>query len=78
MYSNEESWPLVKLWKNRCKEEYDAEVKRNEGKTRYDSKREKHVPIKPNTGYVAKAVRSFYSDLAETRNGDPTLSEQSS
>ena len=45
------------------KEEYDTKVKRNKGKTRYDNKRKKHVPIKPNTKYVAEAMRSFNSDL---------------
>ena len=59
------SWLLVNLSKNTRKN--TTEVKRNEGKRRYNSKRKKHVPIKPNTGYVAKTVRSFYSDSAETR-----------
>ena len=66
-YSNEEKLALGKLVQ-KYKEEYDAEVKRNEGKTRYDCKRKKYVPIKPAAGYIAKAVRSFYSDLAEVHN----------
>ena len=52
------------------KEEHDAEVKRNEGKTKY-AKRKRHVPIKLSTGYVARAVQSFYSDLADISNNDP-------
>ena len=36
-------------------------------------KGKKHVSIKPNVGYVAKVVRSFYFDLAGTRNVDPTF-----
>ena len=71
-YSNEEKLALSELVK-KYKEEYEAEVNRNEGKTGYDSKRKNHVPTKPNTEYVAKAVCSFYSDLAETRNDDPTF-----
>ena len=71
-YSNEEKLALAKLVKS-CKEEYDAEVQRNQGKTKYDSKRKRHVPIKPTTGYVAKAVRMFYSDLADVRNDDPAF-----
>ena len=71
-YSNEEKLALSELVE-KYKEEYEAEVNRNEEKTRYDSKRKKYVPIKPITGYVAKAVRSFYSDLAETRNDNPTF-----
>ena len=71
-YSNEEKLTLSELVE-KYKEEYEAEVNRNEEKTRYDSKRKKHVLIKPITGYVAKVVRSFYSDLAETRNDNPTF-----
>ena len=29
------------------------------------------MPIKPSTGYVARAVRYFYSDLADISNNDP-------
>ena len=29
------------------------------------------MPIKPSTGYVARAVPSFYSDLADISNNDP-------
>ena len=57
-YSNEEKLELGKL-AEKFKEEYDAEIKRNEGKTKYDTKRKRHVPIKPSTRYVAKAIRSF-------------------
>ena len=54
-YNNEEKLELGELVE-KCKEEYDAEGKRNKGKTKYDAKRKRHVPIKPSTGYVAKAV----------------------
>ena len=69
-YTNEEKLNLGELV-SQFKKEYDAEVKKNEGKTKYDAKRKKHVPIKPSTGYVAKAVRHFYSDLAHVNNDDP-------
>ena len=36
-------------------------------------KGKKHVSIKPNVGYVAKVVRSFYFDSAGTCNDDPTF-----
>ena len=62
-YTNEEKLELGELV-DKFKEEYDAEVKRNEGKSKYDAKRKRHVPIKPSTGYVARAGQSFYSDLA--------------
>ena len=31
------------------------------------------MSIKPNVGYVAKVVRSFYFDSAGTCNDDPTF-----
>ena len=69
-YNNEEKLELGELVE-KCKEEYNAEVKRNKGKTKYDAKRKRRVPIKPSTGYVAKAVRSFYTDLTDKKNDDP-------
>ena len=69
-YLNEEKLVLGEL-AQKNKEEYDAEVKRNEGKTRYDCKLKKHAPIKLAAGYIAKAVRSFHSDLAEVHNDNP-------
>ena len=55
------------------KEEYDAKVALNEGKTRYDNKRKKYVSIKPTGRYFAKAVREFYPDLAKVKNDDPNF-----
>ena len=47
----------------------------NEGKTQYDNKRKKHVAIKPNKskGYLTKAAREFYPDLAKVKNDDPNF-----
>ena len=45
-HSNEENQELGKLVE-KFKGEYDAEVKRKEGKTEYDAKRKRHVLIKP-------------------------------
>ena len=45
----------------------------NEGKTRYDYKRMKYFTIKPTGGYLAKAVREFYPDLAKVKNDDPNF-----
>ena len=58
LFTNEEKLELAELVSKR-KEEYDAEVARNVGKFKYDSKRKKHVPIKPTCGFLAKAVREF-------------------
>ena len=63
----------LQSWLLKKKEEYEAEVALNEGKTRYDNKRKKHVAIKPTGGYLAKAVREFYPDLAKVKNDDPNF-----
>ena len=41
------------------KEKYDKELKEVEGKTRYDHKRKKHVPMKPKQGFIAAVVREL-------------------
>ena len=45
-------------------------LKKNKGKTKYDYKRKRHAPIKPSTGFIAKAVRQFYGDLKDAKNND--------
>ena len=55
------------------KEKYDNEVKELEGKTRYDYKRKKHVQLKPQQGFLAAAVREFYTDLSKVKHDDPKL-----
>ena len=72
LYSNDEKLQRAELVAEN-KEEYDAEVALNEGKTRYDSKRKKHVAIKPTGGCLAKAVREFYPDLAKVKDDDPNF-----
>ena len=73
-YSNEEKLALGELV---CKyhEGYEAEIKRNKSKTKYDYKHKKHVPLKPKCGYLAKAVREFYTDLADVANNDPVFNK---
>ena len=74
IYSNDEKLQLAELVAKR-KEEYDTEVALNKGKTRYDLKRKKHVLITPSGGFLAKAVREFYSELAHTRSDDPQFTK---
>ena len=69
-YSNEKKLALGELV-GKFKDEFDAKVKKNEGKTKFNAKRKIHVAIKPSTGFIAKAVRHFYSDLANASNDDP-------
>ena len=45
-----------------------TELKELEGKTRYDHKRKKHVPIKPKQVFIAAAVRDFYTDLSKAKH----------
>ena len=47
----------------KLKKEYDEEVKTMDGKTRYDYKTKKHVPIKPKQDFSVAALRKFYTDL---------------
>ena len=41
------------------------------GATHWNNKRKIHVETKPKQGFIAKAVRLFYSDLANAKNNDP-------
>ena len=52
------------------KEEYDLEVEKNKGKTKYDYKRKRLVPIKLSAGFTAKAVRQYYGDLKDAKSSD--------
>ena len=69
-YSNEEKLALGELVA-KFKDKFDAEVKKNEGKTKFDAKRKIHLAIKPSTGFIAKSARHFYSDLPNVSNDDP-------
>ena len=71
-YSSIEKRELGELV-NKHKEKYDNEVKELEGKTRYDYKRKKHVQLKPQQGFLAAAVREFYTDLSKAKHHDPKL-----
>ena len=68
-YSNQEKLELAE-WVGKMKEEYDPEIEKNKGKTKYDHERKGHVPIKPSTGFIAKAVRQFFIDLKDAKNSD--------
>ena len=71
-YSLSEKKQLGELISNH-KEKYDKELKELEGKTRYDHKRKKHVPMKPKQGFIAAAVREFYTDLSKVKHDNPNL-----
>ena len=68
-YSLEEKNALAILIEKH-KNEFDAECERLKGKKHWDSKRKRHVESFPQQGYIAKAVREFYSDLKTAKNSD--------
>ena len=55
------------------KTEYDDEVKRLRGKTRWDGKRKQHVDLKPKEGYISKSVRNFCADLKNAKHDDKSF-----
>ena len=67
--SNEENRQLGELVKD-FKTEYDIAVVRNNGKTKYDAKRRKHVLDLPEKDYVSSAVRTFYKDMKDIKFED--------
>ena len=50
------------------KQQYLSELEALKGKTHYDYKRKRHVPDQPKQGYVTAAVRSFYSNLKNSKS----------
>ena len=72
-YSLVEKKELGELFE-KYKKEYDNEVKALQGKTHYDYKRKKHVPIKSKQGFLA-AAREFNSDLADVKHDDNNRSK---
>ena len=66
--SNEEKRQLGELVKDF--EEYDIAVMQNNGKTKYDAKRRKHVLDLQKKDYVSGAVRTFYKDMKDIKFED--------
>ena len=62
------------MWKTlvRRKEKYSLAEKKELGDLTW---RKKYVPIKPKQGFLAAAVREFYSDLADVKHDDNNLSK---
>ena len=67
--SNEEKRQLGELVKD-FKAEYDIDVVQNNGKTKYDAKRCKHVLDLPKKDYVSRAVRTFYKGMKDKKFED--------
>ena len=59
----------VELFKKEC----DAPVECLKGKTQYDAKRKKFVIQTLRQGFLATAVRTFYSDLANAEHNESNL-----
>ena len=58
---------------NEYEEKYDKELKDLEGKTNYNFKRKKYVPMKPKQGFMAAVNSKFYIDLAKVKHDDPNI-----
>ena len=63
------TWELIVKYK----EDYDRELKNLESKTHYDYKRKKHLPMKLKQGFLATALREFYTDLSKVNHDDSNL-----
>ena len=73
-YTLEEKNALGQLCK-RYKAEYEITAAENSQKVIFNEKRRKHVKILPRGGYLARAVRDFYSDLNYAKQNDPSLTK---
>ena len=57
----------------RFKNEYDEERQKLEKEVHYNAKRKRWVTTAPKEGYISKAVRYFFSDLADVSAKDVNL-----
>ena len=72
MYSLSEKGKLGKLCV-KYKEEYDKKVDENKDAINYNERRKKHTTKLPREGYLARAVREYYTDLNGLKNDDPVM-----
>ena len=70
---NEEKLELGRLV-SKYEQLHKEEVEKFKGKTIWDRRRKRHMPILPKWGPVARAVREFYTDLSGLKNCDPVFS----
>ena len=70
VYKNDEKLELAKVV-GKYKKEYDEEVEKNHGKTKYSYRRKRHVAVKPKWGFYSKAVWEFYTDVKDVPNDHP-------
>ena len=53
------------------KKEFDDTRKAYPSTTHYDPKTKKHIVRTPSSGFISKAVRSFYIDLKDAKHNSP-------
>ena len=58
VYKNDEKLELAKVVE-KYKKQYDEEVEKNHGKTRYNYRRKRHVAVKPYGVSIRKQCGSF-------------------
>ena len=71
-YSLEEKEALGNLCK-KYKIEYDEKMNSASGQVNFNVSRKKHTNPALRQGYIAKAVREFYSDLKDVKHDDHNL-----
>lgn len=69
LYEKEELGKLCRKYK----EDYDEKVQRHGNHATYNAKRKKHTTPLPQEGYIARAVREYYSDLKDLKHDNPVL-----
>ena len=70
VYKNDEKLELAKVVE-KYKKQYDEEVEKNHGKTKYDYRLKRHVSVKPKWDSYSKTVREFYTDMKDVPNDHP-------
>ena len=70
VYKNNEKLELAKVVE-KYKKQYDEEVEKKHGKTKYNNGRKRHVAVKPKWDFYSKTVREFYTDMKDVPNDHP-------
>ena len=70
VYKNDKKLELAKVV-YKYKKQYDKEVEKNHGKTKYDYRRKRQVAVKPKWDFYSKAVGEFYTDMKDVPNYHP-------
>ena len=70
VYKTEKKLELAKVVE-KYKKQYNEEVEKNYGKTKYNYRRKRQVAVKPKLGFCSKVVWEFYTDMKDVPNYHP-------